>query len=53
MLAWAKARTLLSPDEESIIAVACGMPRTLPTERQSMRVLKIRDRIEVEGYTGG
>ena len=52
LLAWAKARTLLSPDEESIITVACGIPRSLPTERQSVRLLKIKDRIEVEGYMG-
>jgi hypothetical protein len=52
LLAWAKARTLLSPDEESIIAVACSIPRQLPTEKQSARLLKIKDRIELEGYLG-
>lgn len=52
LLAWAKARTLLSPDEESIIAVACGIPRKLPTEKQSARLLKIKDRVELEGYLG-
>jgi hypothetical protein len=52
LLVWAKARTLLSPDEESIVAVACGIPRSLPTERQSARLLKIKDRVEVEGYMG-
>jgi hypothetical protein len=52
LLAWAKARTLLSPDEESILAVACGIPRTLPSEKQSARLLKIKDRVELEGYMG-
>lgn len=52
LLAWAKARTLLSPDEESILAVACGMPRKLPTEKQSARLLKIKGKIELEGYSG-
>ena len=52
LLAWAKARTLLSPDEESIVAVACGIPRKLPTEKQSARLLKIKDKVELEGYMG-
>ena len=52
LLAWAKARTLLSPDEESILAVACGIPRKLPTEKQSARLIKIKDKFELEGYMG-
>jgi len=52
LLAWAKARTLLSPDEESIVTVACGIPRKLPTEKQSAKLLKIKDRVELEGYLG-
>ena len=52
LLAWAKARTLLSPDEESIITVACGIPRKVPTEKQSARLLKIKERLELEGYLG-
>lgn len=52
LLAWAKARTLLSPDEESILAVACSIPRKLPTEKQSARLIKIKDKVELEGYLG-
>lgn len=52
LLAWSKARTLLSPDEESIVMVACGIPRKLPTEKQSARLLKIKDKVELEGYLG-
>jgi len=52
LLAWAKARTLLSPDEESILAVACGIPRKLPTEKQSARLIKIKYKVELEGYMG-
>lgn len=52
LLTWAKVRMLLSPDEESIVTVACGIPRKLPTEKQSARLLKIKDRLELEGYLG-
>lgn len=52
LLAWARARALLSPDEESIVAVACSIPRKLPTEKQSARLLKIKDKVELEGYSG-
>ena len=52
LLAWAQARTLLSPDEESFLAVACAIPRKLPTEKQSARLLKIKDKVELEGYMG-
>lgn len=52
LLAWAKAKTLLSPDEESIVMVACGIPRKVPTEKQCARLLKIKDKMELEGYLG-
>jgi hypothetical protein len=47
---WAKSRSLLSPEDESFVSVASGMPRKLPTERQSARLLKIKERVEVEGF---
>lgn len=48
--AWAKSRSLLSPEEESFLLVACGMPRRLPSEKQSARLLQIKDRVELEGF---
>ena len=48
---WARQRTLLSPEEDSIIAVAASMPRKLPTERQCARILEIQTRIEDEGFS--
>lgn len=48
--AWAKQRNLLSPDEDSIVSVANSMPKKLPTERQCVRLMEIKGRIELEGY---
>jgi hypothetical protein len=48
--AWAKSRLLLSPEEESFVALATGMPRKLPSEKQSARLLQIKERVEVEGF---
>jgi hypothetical protein len=48
--AWAKSRSLLSPEEESILLVACGMPRRLPSERQSARLMQIKDKVEIDGF---
>jgi len=48
--AWAKSRSLLSPEEESFLLVACGMPRRLPSEKQSVRLLQIRANIELQGF---
>jgi AIPR protein len=50
LLSWSKARMLLTPDEQSIVAVACSMPRKTPTEKQSARLIQIKDRVELEGF---
>ena len=50
LLSWSRARTLLSPDEQSIVSVACAMPRKLPTDKQSLRLMQIRRRVELEGF---
>ncbi len=50
--AWAKARNLLSPEEESFVALACTIPRKLPSEKQSARLVKIKEKLELEGYMG-
>ncbi len=47
---WAKSRSLLSPEDESFVSVASGMPRKLPTEKQSARLLQIKERVEIEGF---
>jgi hypothetical protein len=51
LLSWSKARMLLTPDEQSIVAVACSMYRKPPpTERQSARLIQIKNRVELEGF---
>ena len=48
--AWARDRQLLTPTDDSIITVAAGMPRKLPTEKQCVRLVEIKTRLEEEGY---
>jgi hypothetical protein len=47
---WAQRTSLLSPDEYSIVTVATGMPRRIPTEKQCKRLMEIKNRVEEEGY---
>jgi hypothetical protein len=50
LLAWSNKKLLLSPDEQSIVAVACGIPKKLPTEKQCVRLLQIKSRVGDEGF---
>ncbi len=50
VLAWGNKKLLLAPDEQSFLSVACSMPRKLPTEKQSVRILQIKQRMEEEGF---
>ena len=50
VLAWGNKKLLLAPDEQSFLNVACSMPRKLPTEKQSVRILQIKRRMEEEGF---
>ena len=47
---WGRQRRLLSPDDDSILSVAVAMPRRLPTEKQSARLLQIKSRLGEEGH---
>jgi hypothetical protein len=47
---WGLYRGLLSPDDAGILAVAAAMPRKLPTEKQSFRLMEINARLELEGH---
>jgi hypothetical protein len=49
--AFGRQKGLLSPDEASIMSVAAGMPRKLPTEKQCTRLATIKTRLEEEGFT--
>ena len=50
LLSWGNRQLLLPPDEQSFVSVACNIPRKLPTEKQSTRLLQIRSRMEDEGF---
>ena len=50
LLAWSNKKLLLSPEEQSIVAVACGIPKKLPTEKQCARLLQIKGRMGDEGF---
>lgn len=41
---------LLSPDDQGILAVGASMPRRLPSEKQSARMMQIKVRLESEGF---
>ena len=47
---WGRQRQLLSPDDDSILSVAGAMPKKIPTEKQSARLLQIKARLEEEGH---
>ena len=51
LLAWANKNLLLAPDEQSFVSLACNIPRKLPSEKQSARLLQIKARMEDEGFT--
>lgn len=49
--AWGQGRRFFGPDESSILAVAMAMPRKLPTEKQSWRLVEMKQRAEEEGFS--
>ena len=49
---WAEQRSLISPDERGILRVAISMQTTVPSERQSTRLLETLIRLQEEGFAG-
>jgi hypothetical protein len=47
---WGVQQGLLSPDDYGILNVAIKIPRHIPTEKQSWRLMEIKARLELEGY---
>ena len=47
---WGRLKSLLGPTEDSLLAVAAEMPRKIPTERQSARIMEIKAKLEEEGF---
>jgi hypothetical protein len=48
--AWGRQKGLITPDEMSILKVACAMPSKLPTDKQAWRLIEIKLRAEEEGF---
>jgi len=47
---WGRLKSLLGPTEDSLLTVAAGIPRKIPTERQSARIMEIKTKMEEEGF---
>lgn len=47
---WGLERQFFGPDESGIMATAMAMPRKLPTEKQSWRLVEMKQRAEEEGF---
>ena len=47
---WATEQAITSPDEDGILAVATALPRKIPTEKQSWRLIQIKEKLELEGF---
>jgi hypothetical protein len=47
---WAQPRLLFTPDEMSILGVAAAIPKKQPTEKQSWRLVDLKQKAEGEGF---
>ena len=50
LLSWGTSRQLISSDEASIVRVAAGFGKGLPSDKQSRRLLILQKRLELEGF---
>jgi hypothetical protein len=50
LLSWGSTRSLLTPDEQGILSVGAKMPRWIPSEAQSVRMLQILEKMREEGF---
>lgn len=49
-LAWGREQGLLSPTEIGVLKVATGIPRRMPTDKQSLAVLRALTKLRSGGY---
>jgi hypothetical protein len=47
---FARTRRLISPDEDSALAIACACPRKVPADWQASRALAVKRRCEEAGF---
>lgn len=50
---WNRTVSVLSPKEISILNIACSIPRTNPSDRQALVLVKAEKRAQEEGFFGG
>ena len=46
---WGEARKLLSPNESNILSIAANMPKKIPTDKQSIGLLSLVQKLVEEG----
>lgn len=49
LLAWSQANFPISPDEDRLVRMAAGLTSGLPSDKQSTRLLQLKERLELEG----
>ena len=47
---WGIHEKLLTPDDMGILRIACQLPLKIPTEKQSIRLLEILERLQENGF---
>jgi hypothetical protein len=47
---WSQGRQIFTPDESGILSVAMAMPSKIPSEKQSWRLIELKNRSEAEGF---
>lgn len=50
LFSWSKEKKIFSPDDESVIKVAAGIPKKIPTEKQCKWLLNLKVKAEAEGF---
>ena len=50
--AFARENKISSPDEDSTLGIACGVPKKIPADWQAVRALEVRKRCEEAGFEG-
>ena len=48
--AYGRMARILTPDDDTALAVACLMPRRLPSDRQAVRVIAVREKCVEAGF---
>ncbi len=52
LINWGVERSLLTPDEESVVKIAARIPNKIPSDKQSLWLLEIKAKVEAEGFGG-